>query len=137
MNDADRSLPHLRSLAPLAAVPGAHFISLQKGPGEDEAPPPGLELAAPALGDFADTAALVAQLDLVLTIDTAVAHLAGALGRPCWVLLPHYRTDWRWFAEGETSPWYPGTMRLFRQGPDRDWAPVLARVAAELGPALT
>lgn len=140
MNDLDRSLPHLHALAPLAAVPGVRFVSLQKGPGQDEAaaPPAGMDLfdAAPDLHDFADTAALVAQLDLVIAIDTAVAHLAGALGRPCWVLLPHYRTDWRWFETGEASPWYPGSMRLFRQGPDRDWAPVLARVAAELGWAL-
>jgi ADP-heptose:LPS heptosyltransferase len=85
---------------------------------------------AVAINDFTDTATVVAQLDLIITIDTAVAHLAGALGRPVWVVLG-YRADWRWMLEREDSPWYP-TMRLFRQHQPGDWAGVLARVAEAL-----
>jgi ADP-heptose:LPS heptosyltransferase len=112
------------------------WVSLQKGAGEDEAltPPPGLPvlpLGAQAQ-DFADLAALVLALDLVITVDTAVAHLAGALGKPVWVLLPHHLTDWRWLENRADSPWYPGVMRLFRQGPERDWAPVVADVQEAL-----
>ena len=135
-NDADRSLPGLELLAPLAAVPGVRFISLQKGEGEDEArlPPTGLPLLhlGSEIEDFADTAAIVAGLDLVICVDTAVAHLAGALGRPCWVLLPHYKTDWRWLEDRNDTPWYPGLLRLFRQGPAQDWAPVVVEVQAAL-----
>jgi ADP-heptose:LPS heptosyltransferase len=80
--------------------------------------------------DFADTAALIAQLDLVITIDTAVAHLAGAMGKPTWLLLS-FGSDWRWFIDREDSPWYP-TMRLFRQPILGDWQTPLNRVAAEL-----
>ena len=122
------------TLAPLAAVP-AHFVSLQKGAGENEAlqPPAGMSLHAigPQLADFADTAAVIANLDLVISVDTAVAHLAGALGKPCWLLLPDYRCDWRWMTERGDSPWYP-SMRLFRQPLDGGWAPVIADVAAAL-----
>jgi ADP-heptose:LPS heptosyltransferase len=111
------------------------WVSLQKGPGEDEAlsAPAGLSLLAlgAELGDFADTAALVANLDLVISVDTAVAHLAGALGTPCWVLLPDYRTDWRWLAERSDTPWYPG-MRLFRQPAGGAWEPVVAAVVDAL-----
>lgn len=134
-NDADRSLPSLATLAPLGEVAGIRFVSLQKGCGENEvADFPALISSAlgPQLGDFADTAAVLAHLDLVITVDTAVAHLAGALGRPCWVLLPDYRTDWRWLAGRDDSPWYPGVMRLFRQAADGDWAPVVARVKTAL-----
>lgn len=135
-NDADRSLPQLGALAPLAAIEGVHFVSLQKGPGEDEAkhPPAGMELldASPWLEDFADTAALVANLDLVISVDTAVAHLAGALGKPCWILLPYYKTDARWLSDREDSPWYPGTMRLFRQSSLSTWPPVIEEVAHAL-----
>jgi hypothetical protein len=133
-NDADRSLPSLMTLAPLAAV-SAHFVSLQKGAGEEEAlqPPAGMSLHAigPLLGDFADTAAVIANLDLVISVDTAVAHLAGALGKPCWLLLPDYRCDWRWMTERDDSPWYP-SMRLFRQPPGGGWAPVIAEVGVAL-----
>lgn len=136
-NDADRSLPGLAALAPLAAVPGVRFFSLQQGAGADEAanPPPGLQLTdlGGAIGDFADTAAIVACLDLVICVDTAVAHLAGALGKPCWVLLPDYMTDWRWLKERTDSPWYPRAMRLFRQSRMGDWESVVAAVATALG----
>lgn len=135
-NDGARSLPGLATLAPLGRVAGVRWFSLQKGPGEDEAAAgaPGLDVTdlAPALGDFADTAALVAQLDLVITVDTACAHLAGALGRPCWVLLPAWMPDWRWLQEREDTPWYPGTMRLFRQRRDGEWGEVVERVAEAL-----
>lgn len=135
-NDADRSLPGLRPLAPLGRVRGVRFYSLQKGPGAAEAanPPPDLPLVdlGGRIADFADTAAIVACLDLVISVDTAVAHLAGALGKPCWLLLPAYRTDWRWMAERTDSPWYPRAMRLFRQRDRGNWEDVVAAVAAEL-----
>ncbi len=86
--------------------------------------------AGPLLQSFADTAALLQALDLVIAVDTSVAHLAGALGRPVWILLP-YSPDWRWMLDRRDSPWYP-SARLYRQGADRDWAPVLARVHADL-----
>ena len=82
------------------------------------------------LRDFADTAALIAAMDLVVSIDTSVAHLAGAMGKPVWILLPH-TADWRWLLDRDDSPWYP-TARLFRQAQPRDWAGVVARVAAAL-----
>ena len=139
-NDADRSLPSLDVLAPLGAMSGVCWVSLQKGAGEDEAlhPPtnmPLLPLGAQAQ-DFADMAALVSCLDLVISVDTAVAHLAGALGKPVWVLLPHYMTDWRWLDDRADSPWYPGVMRLFRQttaaGDMGGWAPVVQAVRDDL-----
>jgi ADP-heptose:LPS heptosyltransferase len=88
--------------------------------------------AAPWITDFADTAALVTRLDLVVSVDTAVVHLAGALGVPCLVLLPDFKTDWRWMVDREDTPWYPGTHRLFRQAPGGGWGPVIERVAEEL-----
>lgn len=135
-NDADRSLPDLGVLAPLGDVPGVRFFSLQKGAGEDEAanPPAGLRITdlAPDIADFSDTAAIVANLDLVVSVDTVVAHLAGALGKPCWILLPDYKTDWRWLDGRSDSPWYPGVVRLFRQKTMGDWAGVVAEVRAAL-----
>lgn len=135
-NDADRSLPSLDLLAPLAGLDGVGFVSLQQGAGEDEArhPPPGFELSALGehLTDFADTAAVIASLDLVISVDTAVAHLAGALGKPCWVMLPDHMPDWRWLTGRTDSPWYPGTMRLFRQPPGGGWTPVVAGVFGAL-----
>jgi tetratricopeptide (TPR) repeat protein len=132
-DDRKRSLT-LALLAPLAETPGATFYSLQKGAGAAQAssPPQGMRLVdlAPGIQDFADTAALIAQLDLVITVDTSVANLAGAMGAPTWVLLSTV-PDWRYHLEGETTPWYP-TMRLFRQTADGDWAGVIARVAQAL-----
>ncbi|WP_052409637.1 tetratricopeptide repeat protein [Paraburkholderia oxyphila] len=131
-NDANRSLPALETLAPLWDVAGVRFVSLQKGHGEDEARHapthlPMLHLGS-ALGDFADTAAVLDQLDLLICVDTAIAHLAAALGKPCWVLLPGIGTDWRWQREGHESIWYPGTLRLFRQRAGGDWAEAIAEV---------
>ena len=137
-NDANRSLPGLSALAPLWSVPEVSFVSLQKGQGEEEAlsPPenqPLLNLGA-EIRDFADTAAIISQLELVICVDTAIAHLAGALGKPCWVLLPAIGTDWRWLQERADSPWYPGVLRLFRQEQAEDgWGSTVARVAAALG----
>ena len=85
---------------------------------------------APALGDFADTAAVISNLDLVISVDTAAAHLAGALGKPVWLLLP-YVPEWRWLLDREDSPWYP-TMRLFRQQTSGDWRELIERVTVAL-----
>jgi hypothetical protein len=133
-NDRQRSIP-LESLAPLGDVdPGIVFYSLQKWDPESAANrPPGrmnLVNAARELNDFADTAALVENLDLVIAADTAVVHLAGAMAKKVWLLLPA-SPDFRWLLEREDSPWYP-TMRLFRQERWGDWGEVIERVAAEL-----
>jgi len=131
-NDDARSLPSLNALAPLAGVEGVQFVSLQKGAGENEVSTAIKLLAGgAALTDMADTAALIANLDLVISVDTAVAHLAGALGKPCWLLLPDYLPDWRWFAGRLDTPWYPA-MRLFRQLALGGWEPSIKQVADEL-----
>src|SRR6185437_814188 len=83
------------------------------------------------VADFADTAAIVEQLDLVISIDTSVAHLAGAMGKPCWTLIPRLHADWRWLRDRDDSPWYP-TMRLYRQAAPLDWAPVIDRIEQDL-----
>jgi ADP-heptose:LPS heptosyltransferase len=117
-------------------VRGVTFVSLQKGQGEEEAvvPPTGQPIGDMGSGiqDFADTAAIVAQLDLVICIDTVIAHLAGALSKPSWVLLSASGTDWRWLREQTDSPWYPGVMRLFRQTKAGDWAAAIGEVAQAL-----
>ncbi len=97
------------------------------------APPAGMDLHSldREIGDFADTAAALSNLDLVIAVDTAVVHLAGAMGCPVWALLPRV-ADWRWLLEREDSPWYP-TMRLFRQREAGDWAELMERVAGALG----
>ncbi|MGE0255096.1 MAG: tetratricopeptide repeat protein [Alphaproteobacteria bacterium] len=130
--DRARSV-ELRRLAPLFAVEGVRWVSLQTGPRSDEAfglPPDSETAMAPLLRDFADTAALAAACDLVVSVDSAVLHLAGALGRPAWALLPA-ATEWRWLAGRDDTPWYP-TMRLFRQARATDWAGVATAAAAEL-----
>jgi tetratricopeptide (TPR) repeat protein len=131
-NDRNRSLP-LAQLAPLWAVGRARFVSLQRDLRPDDADAlaaaPVLHLG-PELEDFDDTAAVLAQCDLVISVDTSVAHLAGALGRPLWVLLP-FSSDWRWTAADERSPWYP-SARLLRQPQPGDWDSVVSNVLKEL-----
>lgn len=127
-----RSLP-LKGLAPLADVPGVRFFSLQFDKEKRQLGDwPGRPLVdlSPELEGFEKTAECYQALDLVITIDTSSAHLAGGLGRPTWTLLRRV-PDWRWLLERPDSPWYP-TMRLFRQGEDRTWGPVVAEVRAEL-----
>lgn len=138
-NDADRSIPSLRMLVPLGGVLNIQFISLQKRAGEEEAenPPAGLPLIhlGGQIQDFADTAAIVASLDLVICVDTAIAHLAGAMGKSCWVLLPYYMTDWRWMSGRSDSPWYPKNARLFRQSATAEWGSVIEEIAQALSKA--
>ena len=135
--DRGRSVP-LAALAELARVPGVRLICLQKGDGLDQLAQLPEGLSVETLGTdfdagpnaFIDTAAVMMSLDLVITVDTAIAHLAGALGRPVWILLkaiPHFV----WLLEGENTPWYP-TARLFRQTTQGDWGPVFERVFSEL-----
>ncbi len=124
--DGRRSLA-LAAFAPLAAVPGVVFVSLQHGPEGAQAstPPPGMRLfdPMPLVTDFADTAAIVANLDLVISVDTSVVHLAGALGKPVF-LLDRYDHCWRWLSGRTDSPWYPA-MRIFRQASIGAWPAVL------------
>ncbi len=132
LNDHNRSVP-LSALAPLLEL-NARFISLQKEPrAADRAflalRPDILDLTADIF-DFVDTAALISCLDLVVTVDTSVAHLSGALGKPTWIMLP-FTPDYRWLLNRDDSPWYPN-VRLFRQDAGRDYAPVIARVRDEL-----
>ncbi|HTH93709.1 MAG TPA: tetratricopeptide repeat protein [Rhodocyclaceae bacterium] len=135
-NDADRSIYDTSVFAPLAAIPGVRWFSLQLWQGQPHAgqdlPPLPLTDLATQFRDFGDTAAAVANLDLVISIDSAVAHLVGALGKPCWLLLADYKTDGRWLKDIDTTPWYPGVMRLFRQAPGGNWADVMDAVAAAL-----
>ena len=132
-NDRRRSLP-LALLAPLAQVSPIQFLSLQKGAPSAQAahPPEGMSLHnfASSLHDFSATAALIANLDLVITVDTAVAHLAGSLGKPVWTLLP-WLPDWRWLQDRPDTPWYP-SMRLFRQRGKDNWPELINRVTEAL-----
>ena len=129
-SDGDRSI----DLAHFAVLSGATLISLQKGPGTEQladATFPVVDLGvADASGAFMDTAAIMEHLDLVITSDTSIAHLAGALGRPVWVALP-FVPDWRWMLERSDSPWYP-TMRLFRQRRPGDWRSVFDAIRSAL-----
>ncbi|MHC4105797.1 MAG: tetratricopeptide repeat protein, partial [Planctomycetota bacterium] len=133
--DPQRSC-HPKWFKPLSDIPGIHLYGLQKGiPArqiEVEGLPEGMTMTnfGREFEDFSDTAAVIENLDLVISIDTSVAHLAGAMGKPVWVLLPHI-PDWRWFLDREDSPWYP-TMRLFRQNTRGNWEEVLKRVARQL-----
>jgi len=135
--DRVRSIPLARFL-PLAGIPGVTLVSLQKGPGADQLAglpsDSGIMDFGAALDEgsdaFVDTAAVMANLDLVVTSDTAAAHLAGALGIETWLALA-FAPDWRWGRAGETTPWYPA-MRLFRQGAPGDWDGVFAKIAREL-----
>jgi len=130
-NDRERSVA-LEIFAPLAEVQGCAFISLQIGPSAaqlKEASWPIVDMTG-GIDDYADTAALVSELDLIITVDTSVAHVAGALAKPVWVLLPH-APDWRWQIARQDSPWYP-TMKLYRQPKRRDWQSVIDMVQRDL-----
>ena len=133
LRDRFRSIP-LELLKPVFELAGAQFYSLQMGSAAEELSKAGISLKvinlAPRIEDMADTAALIAHLDLVIAVDTAVAHLAGALGKPVWVMLPLV-PDWRWLLDREDSPWYP-TMRLFRQAKLGAWASVVEAVRSAL-----
>ncbi|HEY1932288.1 MAG TPA: tetratricopeptide repeat-containing glycosyltransferase family protein [Acetobacteraceae bacterium] len=124
----------LAALAPLGAVSGLCFVSLQKGAAAEQArtPPPGMLLCDPTpdIEDFADTAAVIANLDLVVSVDTAVAHVAGAMGKPVF-LLDRYDNCWRWLSGRADSPWYP-SMTIFRQERMGEWGAPVARAAAAL-----
>jgi tetratricopeptide (TPR) repeat protein len=132
-NDQLRSMS-LRHFLPLMGVDSVSFVSLQKGSAAAQINeghlPFSLADALASVGDFSGTAAVVAGLDLVITVDTAVAHLAGAMGKPVWVLVASV-PDWRWGLYGETTPWYP-TARIFRQSFAGGWEELMERVAAEL-----
>jgi Flp pilus assembly protein TadD len=131
-NDTDRSLSSLNVLAPLSKIPEVNFIRLQQTPAsEASATAIGMKDLPEVMVDFADTAAVITGLDLVISVDTAVAHLAGALGKPCWLMLPHYMADWRWMIARDDSPWYP-TFRLFRQQLRGDWVYVSLCIAQAL-----
>lgn len=129
--DRRRSIS-LDRFSELADLPGVSFVSLQKGPAASQSPPPGVSLHdwTDDLHDFGETAALIEALDLVIGVDTAVVHLAGALGRPVW-LLNRFDRCWRWLLNRDDSPWYP-TLRQFRQPQPGDWGSVLKDVRAEL-----
>ena len=131
--DLARSLP-LSSLEGLLRVPRASFYSLQKGSTSKQLEPLMEEIRpldlGPSIADFTDTAEFIDELDLVIAVDTSVAHLAGAMGKPVWIMLP-YVADWRWLKHRTDSPWYE-TARLFRQHRPGDWSGVLGQVEAEL-----
>jgi Tfp pilus assembly protein PilF len=127
VEDRWRSL-HFSELAPLLEISRMKFVSLQRG--EAAAQAKGITDFSNQLEDFDDTAALISQLDLVIAVDTSVAHVAGALGKPIWTLV-RFAADWRWSLDAEDSAWYP-TMRLFRQETRGDWSGAIADVAKRL-----
>ncbi len=131
LNDANRSLS-LAALAPIIAPFAAQGVSLQKGPQAAELAANGLPLydGGARCADFADTAALIQQLDVVITVDTSVAHLAGGLGKPVWLLLP-FDPDWRWQHQRRDSPWYPA-MKIYRQPQPQDWLSALRILGDDL-----
>jgi hypothetical protein len=131
-NDHNRSIP-LSQLEPVLSVGDAEFVSLQREYRDsDRAALSRLRIRRldESLADFADTASVIEELDLVIAVDTAVAHLAGAMAKPLWLLLPHIQ-DWRWLRDRADSPWYP-TARLFRQPRAGNWERVIAAVVHEL-----
>jgi hypothetical protein len=135
-NDRRRSA-RLADFAPVAALPGVALVSLQKGPSADQAGSyfgraPLINIGA-EVKDYNDTMALLECLDLVITVDTSVGHLAAAMGKPVWILLAT-SPDWRWLLNRSDTPWYP-TVRLFRQTEPRQWSDVFKAVAAALTPA--
>lgn len=131
-NDVDRSLPSVGCFMLLRNIPGVNLIRLQQEPASEVgAAAVGLHDLPEAMVDFADMAAVISGLDLVISVDTAAAHLAGAMGKPCWLMLPTYMTDWRWMTVRDDSPWYP-SMRLFRQTERGMWLDVMNDMAHTL-----
>lgn len=136
-NDHNRSL-RFADIAPILGQPGIRYLLLQKGMAATDADTckklaaagVSIEMLGAQLDDYADTAALVALADLVISVDTSLCHLAGALGRPVWTLLP-YAPDWRWLLDRDDTPWYP-TMRLYRQNKPGDWSGVVELVGQHL-----
>ncbi|MGD8763718.1 MAG: hypothetical protein PVG87_15520 [Desulfobacteraceae bacterium] len=132
-NDHNRSC-QLEQFLPLMKMPEIQWYDLQKGPGAGGVyqieSPFKVDNLGEELGDFGDTAAVLENLDLLISVDTAVVHLAGAMGKTVWTLLP-YAPDWRWQRNRDDSPWYP-TMRLYRQPAIGDWASVFEKVADDL-----
>ena len=134
---ARRSAPFhsLGLFEPLARLPGVHLVSLQKGHGSEQLEDLAARFRVSDLGsscdDFGDTAAVMKNLDLIISVDSAPAHLAGALALPVWLPLPR-DSEWRWLLDRQDSPWYP-TMRLFRQTTAGNWSDVMERMARELG----
>ncbi|PVZ80263.1 glycosyltransferase [Serratia sp. S1B] len=128
-NDHHRSLPHLSALATLLALPDIEWVSLQKGAGEDEvAEWPQLRPFGAMFNDYLDTASVIEQLDLVIGVDTSVVHLAGAMGKPCWVMLAAVARDWRWQAQREDSSWYSNTRLFSQEYGEKDWSAVIVRL---------
>jgi len=129
--DRARSIP-LPLLEPLFGIEGVHMFSLQLGPALEQLAATNLAITdlAPAIHDMADTAALMANLDLIISVDTSPVHLAGALAKPTWLLVP-YSPDWRWLLNRDDSPWYP-TMRIFRQPAAGDWRSIVVALRAAL-----
>ena len=137
-NDFNRSC-EITDFLPILQVPGVKFYSLQKGERRKELTqvPSNIQIKdlSSQLNNYADTAAVIEQLDLVITVDTSVAHLAGALGKNVWTLLC-FNPDWRWLQDTENTPWYP-TMKLFRQPQSREWQKVIEKVQAQLWKIVT
>ncbi len=127
----------LQHWLPLAQCPGLELVSIQKGPGSEQLqqhptlPWVAGQAAVSASLDFGDTAAILANCDLLISADSGVVHLAGAMGVPTWVAL-RWIPEWRWLLEGDNTPWY-ASVRLFRQPRDGDWASVVQRIVRELG----
>ena len=133
-NDKNRSVRDFSVLAPFWSIPGLSFVSVQKGTDEKLIPPPGqpITVLGPQIRDMCDTAAIIAQLDLVICVDTSVAHLAGAMGKDVWVMVPCTDTDWRWIRGRTTSPWYPGVMRVFWQSEPDSWDGTIQEITTAL-----
>jgi hypothetical protein len=133
-NDMNRSIP-FNYFSVFTQLSDITFYSLQKDKGSEQLKnlPIGMKFVdlTEEINDFSDTAALIENLDLTISVDTSVAHLAGALGKSVWTLIPYKKSDWRWMINREDSPWYP-TMRLFRQPQRGDWNSVMERVSEEL-----
>jgi ADP-heptose:LPS heptosyltransferase len=125
--DWRRSLQFI-TLEPVTSVKGATFVSLQMGVAAEQCV--GIDNPMGGVKDFADTAAIVANLDLVITVDTAAVHLAGAMGKPVF-MIDRYDNCWRWFHNRTDSPWYPN-LRIFRRNRGEGWTPLVERVALEL-----